>query len=162
MVVWSETSQRRSLQAVGWGQVLVRKWHPPRKPVAMNSQQTICCQCSCSHSEPQLPLISTGHPPILNGNFGLVSYEVTALFPGSWWVKDPVCILQEYSFCFFQFCRISAVNPHCPSRPDSLGKPLSVARPSGYEAQHGVQNLHFHGITSLVYLFSNLWVIHLV
>ena len=157
LVVWSEASQHWSLQAIGWGQVLVRKW----QPMPVNSQQNLCCQCPCFHSEPQLPLMSTGHPPILNGNSDLVSYELTALFPGSWWVWDPVCILQEYSFCFLQFCTIYAVTPHCPSKPNSLGTPLSVARPSGYEDQHRVQNFHPHGRTSLVYLFSSLWVIHL-
>ena len=63
LLVWSEASQHRSLQAVGWGQVLVRKWQPPREPMPVNSQQNLCCQCPCSHSEPQLPLIFTGHPP---------------------------------------------------------------------------------------------------
>ena len=82
LVVWSEASQHWSLQAIGWGQVLVRKW----QPMPVNSQQNLCCQFPCSHSEPQLPLMSTGHPPILNGNSDLVSYELTALFPGSWWV----------------------------------------------------------------------------
>ena len=162
LLVWSEASQHRSLQAVGWGQVLVRKWQPPREPMPVNSQQNLCCQCPCSHSEPQLPLIFTGHPPILNGNSDLISYELTALFPGSWWVWDPVYIFQGYSFCFLRSCTISAVNPHCPSKTDSLGTPLSVVMPSGYEDQHGVQNFHSHGRTSLVYLFSNLWVIYLV
>ena len=47
-----------------------------------------------------------------------------------------------------------------PSRSDSLGIPRHFIRFPGCEAWCGVQNLHNSGRTSLVLLFSSLWVTH--
>lgn len=98
-----------------------------------------------SCSEPQLPPASKGDPPILAGKSTPVPYRVTAFFPsGSWCAKDPVCSLQEWSFCFLQACGIPVIKPHWPSKADSLGVPLPVAGPQGWEAWHGA-----HSFTSV-------------
>ena len=47
------------------------------------------------------------------------------------------------------------------SKSDSLGIPSPFVRSPGWEAWHGVPNLHNSGRTSLVLLFSSLWVTHL-
>lgn len=120
LVVLSEASQHWSLQAIGWGQVLVKM-----ATQLVNSQQT-------SHSV----LLSqwANCPLCLQGTLGnsdLVSYELIALFPRSWWVWDPVCNPPtEYSFCFsvLQFMMLPL------SSARSLETPLS-ARPSN-EDQH--------------------------
>ena len=39
LVVWPDSSQHWSLEAVGWGQVLVRKWCPPRGLTPMSTPQ---------------------------------------------------------------------------------------------------------------------------
>ena len=51
----------------------------------MSTHQSCCCQCPCPRSEPQLPLASTGDPPILAAKSGSFSYEVTvfSLGPGA-------------------------------------------------------------------------------
>ena len=68
-------------------------------------------------SEPHPSLASAGDHPILAGRFGPVSYEVTTLFPGSWWAWDLVWAPQEWSFFFPQSCGIPSVKPHWPSKP---------------------------------------------
>ena len=50
----------------------------------MSTHQNCHYQCLCLHSEPKLPPISTTDPPIIAGSPGPVSYEVTALLPGTW------------------------------------------------------------------------------
>ena len=47
------------------------------------------------------------------------------------------------------------------SRSDSLGGPSPFVRSPGWEAWHGVLNLQDSRRTSLVLLFSSLWVTHL-
>ena len=100
MLVWPEASQHWSLQAGGWGQVLVRKWRPPGGLTPMSTPQNCHCQCLCPCSEPQLPPASTGDPPILSGKSGSVSYEVTAFIP---WVLvrvRPYVCLPRVEFLF--------------------------------------------------------------
>ena len=79
-------------------------------------------------------------------------------FPLGLGVCRSVSALQDCSFCFPQSCG-SPVNKSCwPSRPDSLGILSPFVRSPGWEAWHGVQNLYNSGRTSLVLLFSSLWV----
>lgn len=91
VVVWPEVSQHQSLQAFGWGQVLVPKWQPPGELAQMNCPQHFCHQCLCPHSEPHHPLPPPGDPPRQGGSSGPGFYLVTA-FP---WVpvhtKSCVC-----------------------------------------------------------------------
>ena len=63
---------------------------------------------------------------------------------------------------FPQSCGSLIIKSHWASRSDSLGIPSPSVRPPGWEAWHEVQNLHNSGRTSLVLLFSSLWVTHLV
>jgi len=79
-------------------------------------------------------------------------------FPLGLGVCRSVCALQDCSFCFPQSCG-SPVNKSCwPSRPDSLGILSPFVGSPGWEAWGGVQNLYNSGRTSLVLLFSSLWV----
>ena len=66
--------------------------------------------------------------------------------------KPEVCFPQSYGSLIIKFC--------CASRSDSLGIPSLFVRFPGWEAWHGVQNLHNRGRTSLVLLFSSLWATH--
>ena len=79
----------------------------------MSSCQSRHRECPCPHSEPQPPRSPTfaGDPPTLTGKSDPVTYEVTAFFPGLWCTPDPVCNLQERSFCFPQSCGNPAVKP---------------------------------------------------
>ena len=69
-----------------------------------------------------------------------------------------VCALQEWSLCFPQPCWSPAIKSRYPSKSDSLGIPPPVAGPPGWEAWREAQDLHSSGWTSLVWLFSSLWV----
>ena len=111
LVVWPEASQHWSLQAVGWGQVLERKWQPPGGLKPMSSPQDYQRQYLCPRSEPQHPAASTGVPPVLAGRSGPVFYEITAFFPRSWCSLDLVYALQEWCFCFPLSYGIPVIKP---------------------------------------------------
>ena len=55
-------------------------------------------------------------------------------------------------------CGSPAVKSHWPSKSDCLRIPSPFVESPGWEAWRGVQNLHNSGRTSLVLLFSSLWV----
>ena len=59
--------------------------------------------------------------------------------------------------CFSQSCRSLVIKSHWSSRSESLGIPSSFVWSPGWEAQ----NHHNIGRTSLLLLFSSLWVTHL-
>ena len=61
------------------------------------------------------------------------------LFPESWCSWDFVCALQEWSFCFSQSCGISAIKPHLPSKPVSLGAPPPIGRPQAGKPVMGLK-----------------------
>ena len=54
--------------------------------------------------KPLLTQVSPGDLPTLAGRSASVSYEVTALTPGSWFAQGFVCALQEWGLCFLQAC----------------------------------------------------------
>ena len=62
--------------------------------------------------------------------------------------------------CFPQSRGSPIIKSRRPSRSDSLVIPSPFVRYLGWEAWRGVQNLHNSGRTSLVLLFSGLWVTH--
>ena len=76
-------------------------------------------------------------------------------------MQDFVCALQGWSLCFHQSCGSPIIKAHWPSRSDSLGIPSPFIRAPGWEVWRGAQNLHNSGKTSLVLLFSGLWITHL-
>ena len=88
--------------------------------------------------------------------------ESLLLSSGSQCVQNFVCALQDWSLCFPQSFRRTKIKSRWPSRPDSLAIPSPLFRSPGWEARHRVQNLHNSARTSLVLLFSSLWVTHLV
>ena len=97
-------------------------------------------------------------PPTLAGRSGSVSSRITARFPWVLVCTRPgyVCALQEWSLYFRQSCNqiqltFKVIFPGDFSPFDGS---------SGCEAWCGAQNLHNSGRTSLVLLFSNLWVIY--
>ena len=150
LVVWPEASQHWSLQAFGWGQVLVRKWWSPGRLMPMSTPQNYHHQRPCRCSEPQLFPASAAGPPILADKSGPVSDEVTVFYPWVLVQATSVCALQEWSFCFPQSCGVPATKPHWPSKTDSLGSSLPIARAPGWGARHGVQNFHSCWRTSVV------------
>ena len=105
---------------------------------------------------------STGDPPTLAGSFDSVSFGVTA--PLLWvLVCAKFCLcLPRLEFLFPSVLWRPIIKSHWPSRLDSLGIPSPSVGSLGWEAGHGVQNLHNNGRTSLLLLFSSLWVTHLV
>jgi len=90
----------------------------------------------------------------------LVQFPVGSLLLSSesWCAQDFVCALQEWSLCIPQTCGSPITKSCCTSSPDSLGIPSPFVRSPGWEAWCGVQNLHNSERTSLVLLFSSLWV----
>ena len=78
----------------------------------------------------------------------------------SWCVQGFISALQDGSLCFPQSCGSLIIKCPWPSRSDSLGIANSFVESTGWEAWPGVQNLHNSGRTSLVLLFSSLWVAH--
>ena len=74
-------SQYWSLQAVGWGLVLIRKWQPPRGLTPMNTPRTTVASVLVPAVSHSCPPTSAGHPPILAGNSGPVFYGATAFIP---------------------------------------------------------------------------------
>ena len=157
LVVWPEESQHWSLQAVGWGQVLVRKWWPPGGLTPMSTPQNYCRQCFCPCSKPQVPA-STGDPPILAGKTtqSLMRLLLFSLVHMRRCVHPPRVEFVSPSPVEFLWS-----NQWWPSKPDSLGAPPPIARPPGWGAWHGAQNLHSCRWTCVVNLFSSLWVTHL-
>ena len=77
--------QHWSLQAFGWGQVLVPKWWPPGELTPMNIPWYLHHQSPCTHSKPRLPHphTSSGDPPRPTGGSGPGSYDITAFTLGS-------------------------------------------------------------------------------
>ena len=88
------------------------------------------------------------------GTSATLSFEVPALFLGSWCIQDLLCALQEWSFCFPQSCGIPIIKLHWPSKPDFLGPPPPVARHPGRGASHGAQ--YFHSCGTKVYRFFDV------
>ena len=85
------------------------------------------------------------------------------LSPGSWGTQDLcVCALLEWSLCFPWSSGSPVIKSCWPSKSASLETSSPFAGYPGWEAWHRAQNLYNSGRTSLVILFSNLWVSHLV
>ena len=79
-----------------------------------------------------------------------------------WWsINSDLCAFQDWSLCFPQSCGSFKIKSHRPSRWDSLGIPSPFVGSPGWEAWSRGQNFHNNGRTSLVLLFSSLWVTHL-
>ena len=113
-----------------------------------------------SLGEPLATHSSTGDPPALAGSFGSVSYGVTAPFP--WVLLCSRCCLcpLRLELLFPQSCGSLMIKSHWPSRSDSLGIPSPFVGSPGWGAWYGVPNLYNSGRTSLVLLFSSLWITH--
>ena len=78
-VVWPEAFQDCSLQAVGWGWVLVPKWGPAEDLMLGTILWDLYYQSPCPHSDLQPPPSSPGDPPRLLGRSNPGSYGGTAL-----------------------------------------------------------------------------------
>ena len=117
------------------------------------------CYCQCLHScaESLATHISTGDPSTLAGSFGLVSCGVPAPFL---WVLVCAQFCLRLESCLPQSCGNTIIKSHWPSRSYSLGIPSPFVRSPGWKAWHGFPKLHHSERTSLVLLFSSLWVTH--
>ena len=121
-------------------------------------------RCHQPHScgEPLLTCACTGDPPTLGGRLGSVSCGVAA--PFLWvLVHARFCLYpQDWSLCFPQFCGSLVIKSYWPSKSSSLGIPSPFVGSPGCETWCGIPNLHSSVRTSLVLLFSNLWLTHWV
>ena len=81
-------------------------------------------------------------------------------FPLSIDAHKIVFLLQDWSLCFPQSCGSPIIKSWWSSRSDSLGLPRPFFGSPSWENWHGVQNLNNSGRTSLILLFSCLWIIH--
>ena len=98
---------------------------------------------------------STGDPPTLAGSSGSVSCGVTAPFLSLGACKV-LFVPSKTGVCFSPSCGRLLIKSCWPSRSDSLGMASSFVRSPGWEAWHGVQNLHSSRRTALILLFSSL------
>ena len=80
----------------------------------------------------------------------------------SWCVQCFVCALQVWSPWFPLSCESLVTKSYWLSRSCSLGIPRPFVGSPGSKARSVTQNLHNSGRTSLVLLFSSLWITHLV
>ena len=154
----SEASQQWSLQAVGWGQVLVPKWWPLGALAPMNIPWGLCHPCLCPQSEPYLIPASPGDPLRSAGRSGPGSYEASAL-P---WVPvhmKPGVHPPRVESLFPPVLWSSCTQVPLAFKAKSSDAPPN-ARPSGWGAWCGAQYSHFCGKTSVIYLFSSLGVAH--
>ena len=78
----------------------------------------------------------------------------------SWYVQNFVCALQDWSLPLPQAPGSPVIKSHCPARSACMGIPIPFIRSPGWETWGEVQNLCNSGRTSLVLLFSSLWVTH--
>ena len=118
--------------------------------------------CYCwSYGEPLQTCTSTEDPPALAGSFGSVSCGVTAPFLWVSWCVQILSVPSKTGVCFPQYCGSPLIKSCWSSRSDVMGIPSPFASSSGWEAWCSVQNLHNSRRTSLVLLFSSLWVTYL-
>lgn len=80
LVIWSETFQQWSLQAVEWGQILMPKWEPPGELTPNNIPWGLHYQCPYLHSELQASPSSPGEPQRPIGRSTPSSFVGTALW----------------------------------------------------------------------------------
>ena len=124
--------------------------------------QECCWQCPNPHADSLPTHASTRDFPTLAVRVGSVFCGTTAPFPCVLvWARFCLCS-QEWSL--YLLCK-SFVSPvikfFLPSMSDSLGIPSLFARFPCWEDWSANQNLHNSGRT-LVFLFSSLWVSHLL
>lgn len=95
------------------------------------------------------PPASAGDPPILAGRSGPVSYEVTALFPGSWCAHDIGSALHIWSF-FSLYSLVEFLGSNLlVFKAAFSGGSSSCNQPPGWEALHCAQEFHTCDRTSL-------------
>ena len=116
-------------------------------------------QCPCPWGEPLPPHTSTGGPPTPAGGFDSVSWESLLLSSGSWCMQNFICALQDQRLCFLPVLWKACYQIPLALTDNSLGIPSPFVRSPGWEAWRGAQNLHNSARTSLVLLFSSLWVL---
>ena len=121
------------------------------------TSQDCCCQYPSPHSKPRPlpPPASTGEPPHWQVGLARRLPGVTAPLPWGL-VGTRLCCART------GFCVSPVVKARWPAKSSSLGIPMTSAGSPSWEACCGAQNLHNTGRTSLVELFSILWVAHLL
>ena len=117
-------------------------------------------QCPHPCGGPLLTHACTGAPSTLAGSFGSVSCGVTA--PLLWvFANAKVLSVSKTGVCFpFLWKTYNQILQALKARFPGISSPF--VRSPGWEACCEVQNLYNGARTSLVLLFSNLWVTHQV
>ena len=90
----------------------------------------------------------------------MVQSPVGSLLLSSRCVQNFVCALQHWSLCFPPSSGSPIIKYRWLSRSDTLGVSSPFVGSPGWEAWHGVQNLHNSVETSLILWFSSLWATH--
>ena len=159
---------------LAWGdpalESAVRLMGPPRGFLPRGTFPDCCCQCLHPCGDPLPTRAATGDPALAGG---LVQSpgETERKAPFLWGLVQRKACSFPLRFCL---CPPKTGVSVCPSPVEVLqsnpaGLQGQIARDSqslcqipGWEAWRGVQNLHNRGRTSLVLLFSSLWVTNLV
>lgn len=115
-------------------------------------------------SQLQCWLGPTLDPPVLADSYSSASCGFTAPFP---WVlvctRFCLCLLESgihLPTVLWKSCGSNSTRT-LKNQPIYLGLPSPFARSLGWEVWHESQNLNNNGKTSLLLLFSRLWVTHL-
>ena len=103
---------------------------------------------------------STGDPLTLAGSFDSVFCGITSPFHSVLMHTRLFFFSKIGVFVSLSPCGSPIIKSWWSSRSDSLGLPSPFVGSPSWEDWRGVQNLNNSGITSLILLFSCLWIIH--
>ena len=108
---------------------------------------------ACPRDKPLPTHASTTDPQTLTGRSDSVSFSLVHC-------THKVLLMSSKSFCFPLSCGSSVIKSHCPSKSDFLGILSFFAGFPSWEIRCGGYNLYNSVRTSLILLFSSLWVTH--
>ena len=128
----------------------------------MNTPLYFCHHCLCPQGGAELPLASLRNPPRPAGRPSLGTYQITAFSVGPG-TREILCVPFKNEVSISpQPCEASAVKPHWSSKLNALGVSLPGAGLPVWGPWWGAQSSPSCGRTSVIQIFSSLWVAHLV
>lgn len=139
-------------------QILSISW-PPREPTPVSFSWYYCCYCPCPHSEPQLHSTSPGYPS--RPQLGLTQAPMKSLTFPCVLVHTRPCVSSKSEVSFslgsVKFLWLDATGFQSQMFSGLL---LPMPYPHVGEPDLGLRSSYSCGITSVIYLFSSLWVTH--